>query len=111
MFSPFNATIPPVSFRTSVSLFPLLFFFALLALVSTACSSNKRVVVIVDGERRVIETQASNVGEVLKQQSIVLGDQDRVEPPDYTPIERTATIQIVRVVVKTETTREPISFE
>lgn len=93
------------------SLLVLLTFYVLLVTLATACSSNKRVVVLVDGERRVIETQAATVGEVLKQQNIVLGEQDRVEPPDYTPIERTATIQIVRVAVKTETTREPIEFE
>jgi hypothetical protein len=86
-------------------------FLLLCGLVAGGCSSNKRVVVLVDGERRVIETQASTVGEVLNQQNIVLGEQDRVEPPDYTPIERTATIRIVRVTIGTETTREPIEFE
>lgn len=86
-------------------------FLILLTLLVTACSTNKRVIVLVDGERRVIETQATTVGEVLKQQNILLGDQDRVEPPDFTPIERTATIQIVRVAIQTETTREPVEFE
>lgn len=85
--------------------------FLLLAITTTACSNNKRVVLLVDGERRVIETQAPTVGELLREQKIILGEQDRVEPPDYTPIERTATIQIVRVVIKTETTRAPIEFE
>lgn len=100
-----------MSSRTNLPLFSLVSFFLLLALVSAGCSSNKRVVVLVDGERRVIETQATTVGEVLKQQNIVLGEQDRVDPPDYTPIERTATIQIVRVTIRTETTREPVEFE
>lgn len=89
----------------------VVFFLSLLALVTLGCSVNKRVVVLVDGERRVIETQATTVGDVLTQQNIVLGEQDRVEPPDYTPIERTATIQIVRVTLKTETKREPLQFE
>lgn len=89
----------------------LVFFFSLLILIAVACSSNKRVVVLVDGERRVIETQAPTVGELLREQQITLGDQDRVEPPDYTPIERTATIRIVRVTIETQTKREPIEFE
>lgn len=89
----------------------VVFFLSLLALATIGCSSNKRVVVLVDGERRVIETRATTVGDVLRQQNIVLGDQDRVDPPDYTPIERTATIQVVRVTVETETTREPLQFE
>jgi len=100
-----------VSSRPPFSLISLISFLALLALVTTACSTNKRVILLVDGERRVIETLAPTVGELLREQKIILGDQDRVEPPDYTPIERTATIQIVRVAIHTETTREPIEFE
>ncbi len=110
-----DATILAVSLRTpriksSQGFEFSLFFLVLLAVVAIGCSSNKRVVVLVDNERRVIETQATTVGEVLRQQNIVLGEQDRVEPPDYTPIERTATIQIVRVTLRTETTREPVEF-
>lgn len=99
---------PGIAPRFNVS---LLLFFLVLVLVSIGCSANKRVVLLLDGERRVIETQAPTVGEVLRQQNITLGDQDRVEPPDYTPIERTATIQIVRVALNTETSREPLQFE
>lgn len=116
----FFATISPVTARASISLRSLIispsfryiiFFACLLALTITACSTSKRVVLLVDGERRVIETQAPTVGELLREQKIILGDQDRVEPPDYTPIERTATVQIVRVRIKTETAREPLQFE
>lgn len=74
-------------------------------------SPNKRVVILVDGARRIVETRAATVGEVLREQKIVLGNDDRVEPPDYTPIERAATIQIVRVALTTETVKEPIEFE
>ncbi|RIK30987.1 MAG: hypothetical protein DCC52_05850, partial [Chloroflexi bacterium] len=82
----------------------------LLALL-LGCSAHKRVTLLVDGERRVVETEAVNVAQVLQEQGITLGDQDRVEPPDYTPLERAVTIQIVRVQIKTERTREPIQFE
>ncbi len=94
-----------------LSWFSLVLFLSQLALTLLGCSGAKRVVVLVDGERRVIETQAATVGQVLREQNIVLGEQDRVEPPDYTPIERTATIQIVRVTLRTETMREPVEFE
>ncbi|HZQ10853.1 MAG TPA: G5 domain-containing protein [Anaerolineae bacterium] len=67
--------------------------------------------ILVDGERRAVDTRAPTVGEVLREQNIVLGEQDRVEPPDYTPIERTATITIVRVVITGETKREPLEFQ
>lgn len=85
--------------------------FCVLFLSLIGCSSNRRVVILVDGERRVVETRASTVGDVLREQGITLGDQDRVDPPDYTPIERTATIQIVRVVITGETKTEPVEFQ
>jgi len=91
-------------------LFALALFSVLVSLL-LGCSANKRVTILVDGERRVIETQASNVAQVLLEQNITLGEQDRVVPPDYTPLERAATIQIVRVAIKMETAREPIEFE
>lgn len=83
----------------------------LLLVLLPACQSSKRVVILVDGERRIVETNAPTVGVVLREQAVTLGDNDRVEPPDYTPIARTATIQIVRVEIRTETAREPIEFE
>lgn len=92
-------------------LFAVLFFFSLCVFLLLACSANKRVTLLVDGERRVVETQALNVAQVLHEQNISLGDQDRVEPPDYTPLERASTIKIVRVAIKTESAREPIEFE
>jgi hypothetical protein len=101
----------PISGTSSRPLFALVTFYLLLVFVFIGCSANKRVTLLVDGERRIVETQASNVAQVLQEQNISLGDQDRVEPPDYTPLERAATIQIVRVAIKTETAREPIQFE
>lgn len=88
-----------------------LLLFSFLVSLLLGCSANKRVTILVDGERRVIETRASNVGQVLQEQKIALGEQDRVEPPDYTPLERASTIKIVRVEIRTETAREPIQFE
>jgi resuscitation-promoting factor RpfB len=75
-----------------------------------ACQTAKRVIILVDGQRRVVETQAATVDQVLRAEKIKLGEDDRVDPPGYTPIERTATIQIVRVEIKTENKSEPIEF-
>ncbi len=101
-------TIP--SGARSKPLFALVLF-ALLVSLLLGCSANKRVTILADGERRIVETQALNVAQVLQEQHITLGDQDRVEPPDYTPLERASTIQIIRVQIKTETAREAIEFE
>ncbi len=84
----------------------LCFFVATLA----ACSTAKRVTIVVDGNKRVVETQAATVDQVLREQKIALGEVDRVDPPEFTPIQRTATIQVVRVEIKTEQTREPVEF-
>jgi hypothetical protein len=73
-------------------------------------STAKLVVILVDGQRRVVETQAATVADVLRAEKITLNQDDRVDPPGYTPIDRTATIQIVRVELKTEKNREPIEF-
>lgn len=81
-----------------------------LAISVMACQPTKRVVILVDGQRRVVETQAATVDQVLRAEKIQLGEDDRVDPPGYTPIERTATIQIVRVEIKTEKKSEPIEF-
>lgn len=89
----------------------MLLALSLIVLAALGCAGSKRVILLVDGERRVVETRGSNVGEVLREQGIVLGDQDRVEPPDYTPVDRTATIRIVRVAVRAETVRVPVEFE
>ncbi|MGE5140439.1 MAG: G5 domain-containing protein [Rudaea sp.] len=82
--------------------------FALMLLA--ACQTEKRVIILVDGQRRVVETQAATVAEVLQSERIRLGDDDRVDPPGYTPIDRTATIRITRVESVTEEKREPVEF-
>ncbi len=97
--------MPPVLARTH-----LLFVAVLCLLIACQASTTKRVVILVDGQRRVVETQAETVDEVLRAEKITLGDNDRVDPPGYTPIERTATIQITRVEIKTEKQSEPIEF-
>lgn len=84
----------------------LLFFFLI-----TACApTTKRVVILADGERRVIETQAITVQDVLREQGIALGDDDRVEPPLFGEIGWSATITLTRVQTQTEVINQPIPF-
>jgi hypothetical protein len=74
------------------------------------CQSTKRVIILMDGQRRLVETQAATVDDVLRAEKIELSEDDRVDPPGYTPIDRTATIQIVRVEIRTEKKSEPVEF-
>ncbi len=90
---------------------PVLGFAVAFCLLAACQPASKRVEILVDGQRRVVETTAATVDEVLRAEKIQLGTDDRVDPPGYTPIERTATIRIVRVQIKTIKTREPIPFE
>ena len=85
---------------------------AIVAALSTACATQttKRVTVEFDGKRYIVETEAATVQEFLREQNVPLGENDRVEPPLYAEIARSATIQITRVQVKTELERIPIAF-
>lgn len=84
----------------------LLCFFPLVA----CASSGKRIVIQVDGERRVVDTQAVTVQDVLREQNISLGDSDRVDPPLFAEVARSATITVTRVQIKTEVEHRPIPF-
>lgn len=99
--------IPARTHAIAASVFlSAIFFFAVLGCRATS----KRVVILVDGERREVDTQEATVDLVLRSEKIQLGENDRVDPPGYTPIDRTATIHIVRVELTTETQRVPIQF-
>lgn len=85
---------------------------AILVTLSTACATQptKRVVLEFDGKRYVVETVAATVQDLLIEQNIPFSENDRVEPPIYAEVARSATITITRVQVKTETSRVPIAF-
>lgn len=89
---------------------PVLLWLAL-ALISACAPTPKRVVIMADGARTVVDTNAATVQDVLREQKITLGDDDRVEPPLYAEVGRSATITVTRVEVKTETVRQAIPFE
>ncbi len=86
-----------------VALFFLLF-------LSACVAGPKRVVILVDGNRRVVDTDAVTVQDVLNEQKIALGENDRVEPPLYAEVGRSETVRVTRVQVDTEAIRQPIPF-
>ena len=96
---------------TEVATLVVISLISLLFLASACGSTPKRVVLLVDGTRRVVDTEAVTVQDVLREQKIALGDNDRVEPPPFAEVDRSATIAVTRVQITTETLRQPIPFE
>ncbi len=94
----------PVTLQWSIS--GLLFLLFLSACTPTL----KRVAIRVDGNRRVVDTSSATVQDVLREQKITLGENDRVEPPLYAEVGRSDTITVTRVQVKTETIHQDIPF-
>lgn len=70
-----------------------------------------RVLLTVDGQRRLISTQAATVGEVLREADVVLGPFDRVEPPSYTPVGPNLGIVVRRGRERVVAEQRPIPFE
>jgi resuscitation-promoting factor RpfB len=99
--------------RYPISILRILGLFLGLALwLLTACAPTpKRVVILADGARRVVDTNAVTVQDVLREQKIILGDNDRVDPPSFAEVDRSAAITVTRVQIRTETVRQPIPFE
>ncbi len=77
----------------------------------SACAPGpKRVVIVADGSRRVVDTDAATVQDVLREQRIALDENDRVEPPLYAEVGRSETITLTRIQLKTEMIHQPIPF-
>ena len=87
--------------------------------LSTRVSPNMEIVlerstpvtVLVDGRSVRTRTHSEHVGEVLANLGIVLTGQDYTNPPYDAPIERAATVEIVRVSERFLIEQEPIAFE
>jgi len=87
--------------------------------LSTRISPNMEIVlerstpvtVLVDGRSVRTRTHSEHVGEVLANLGIVLTGQDYTNPPYDAPIERAATVEIVRVSERFLIEQEPIAFE
>jgi hypothetical protein len=83
----------------------LLFMMLLFSLALFSCEPQRRVVIRHDGETRVLMTEAKTVREVLAQAEVGLGPLDEVEPPIWSEIDRSATVEVIRgreVVVEQE---------
>lgn len=84
----------------------------LIGFLLAACApAAKHVVLLVDGTRRVVDTQAVTVQDLLREQQVALGDNDRVDPPLFAEVDRSATVTVTRVQVNTEKVTQPIPFE
>ena len=70
-----------------------------------------QVPLIADGQTRQITTQATTVRDLLAEAGITLGPRDRVQPPEYMPLEEGMTVTVVRVEERQEVTRRPIPYE
>ncbi|MBS3784089.1 MAG: DUF348 domain-containing protein [Anaerolineae bacterium] len=87
--------------------------------LSTRVSPNMEIVlerstpvtVQVDGRSIRTRTHSEHVGEVLANLGIVLTGQDYTNPPYDAPIERAATVEVVRVSERFLIEQEPIAFE
>ena len=77
--------------------FPRIFLLACAILVTclTACATQatKRVILEFDGKRYVVETEAATVQDILREQNVPFSDNDRIDPPIYAEVARSATIE------------------
>lgn len=90
--------------------FCLVLFFLAVALLAACSTASKHVIILFDGERRVADTDAVTVRQLLQEQKIQFTDDDHIDPPLYAEVGRSATITITRVQVNTTTERVPIAF-
>lgn len=68
------------------------------------------VTVNVDGESVTVSTSSQNVGELLSELGITLGENDEVEPAADTPISDGLTVDVLRIEYKSYTADETVPF-
>lgn len=66
------------------------------------------VTLVVGGEARPVETQATTVGQLLKEEGVELGPLDRVTPQTSALVKNGMAIEVVRVQVEREVQEETI---
>jgi hypothetical protein len=82
----------------------------LFALLAACAPVPKRVVLLVDGERRVVETNVATVQDVLREQGITLGEHDKVDPPPFAEVNLSTTVTVTRVTFKTLVITQTLAF-
>lgn len=68
------------------------------------------ITVNADGEVATVSTSASNVGELLSEIGITLGEYDEVEPSADTPLSEGMTVDVLRVEYHSYEKNETVSF-
>ena len=86
------------------------------AIVSAACGPGRQqdlvsVKLIADGEIHPLALpQGQTVRDVLKLQSITLGELDRIRPPETTPLQDSMSITVTRIVQQSQIVTQVIAF-
>lgn len=68
------------------------------------------ILINVDGEQKSVKTTAKTVGELLKEQNIVLGEDDEVVPTADTTLSNDLTVEILRIEYVTREATESVPF-
>lgn len=68
------------------------------------------ITIKVDGEQRSVKTTAKTVGELLAEQSVVLGEFDEVKPSADTSLSNELVVEVLRVEYVTREVEEVIEF-
>ncbi len=69
------------------------------------------ITLVADGAEHAFIAQGPTVREALVEGSVTLADLDRVEPPEFTPLQADMTIRVIRVTQSFTMTQETIPFE
>jgi len=69
-----------------------------------------RVVIVADGQRQLLETQAPSVRALLAESAITLEGLDRVDPPETAQVRDGMTITITRVIERLESITTTLAF-
>jgi Tol biopolymer transport system component len=86
----------------------------LLLLLLVACGSlrgARSVTLTVDGETREILTRAVTVRDLLEEEGVTLGDNDRVKPAEPTVLEEGMAVEVTRVDIRVETEEREIPYD
>ena len=70
-----------------------------------------KVVLVADGQRTELDTEAITVREVLEQARVTLGELDRVRPPETFAISNGAVITVTRISQSFETETKVVPYE
>jgi len=80
-------------------------------LPQSAVRSPIQISLTVDGETYNLNTEATNVRELLNEAGITLDEDDQVQPPPFTPLAGGETITVVRLREEIETITSSIPFD